>query len=178
LNSLDKIHRRDALWQAQRAILPVGPLLEPLEEKGQPSPLAPMTTEERLWADYGGTGLTVGCHPMAYRRAEMDALGVTRAIDLARLPNGRLVRIAGSVIVRQRPGTANGVVFLSLEDETGVLNAIVTPATFDRYKLQVLSEPFLLIDGVLQNLDGVVAVKAGRVEGLPAGAAAEVHNFH
>jgi error-prone DNA polymerase len=177
LNSLDKIHRRDALWQAQRAILPVGPLLEPLEEKGQPSPLAPMTTEERLWADYSGTGLTVGRHPMAYRRAEMNALGVTRAIDLARVPNGRLVRIAGSVIVRQRPGTANGFVFLSLEDETGVLNAIVTPATFERYKLKLLSEPFLLIDGVLQNVEGVVAVKAGRVEGLPAGGAAEVHNF-
>ncbi len=177
LNSLDKIHRRDALWQARRAILPVGPLLEPLEEKGQPSPLARMTTEERLSADYGGTGLTIGRHPMAYRRAEMAALGVTRAIDLPRIPNGRVVRIAGSVIVRQRPGTANGFVFLSLEDETGVLNAIVTPATFDRYKFQVLTEPFLLIDGVLQNVEGVVAVKAGRLEGLPAGAVAEVHNF-
>ncbi|MGO9261613.1 MAG: hypothetical protein ACLQU1_35710 [Bryobacteraceae bacterium] len=94
------------------------------------------------------------------------------------MPNGRLVRMAGSVIVRQRPGTANGFVFLSMEDETGVLNAIVTPATFDRYKLQVLSEPFLPIDGVPQNVEGVVAVKAGRVEGLPAGAAAESHNFH
>ena len=178
LNSLDRIHRRDALWQAQRAILPVGPLLEPLEEKGQPSPLAPMNTEERLWADYRGTGLTIGRHPMAYRRAEMDALGVTRAIDLARIPNGRLVRIAGSVIVRQRPGTAKGFVFLSMEDETGMINAILTPPTFDRYKFAVLGEPFLLIDGVLQNLDGVVAVKAGRLDGLRAGAAAEVHNFH
>lgn len=136
-----------------------------------------MTTEERLSADYGGTGVTIGRHPMAYRRAEMAALGVTRAIDLPRIPNGRVVRIAGSVIVRQRPGTANGFVFLSLEDETGVLNAIVTPATFDRYKFQVLTEPFLLIDGVLQNVEGVVAVKAGRLEGLPAGAVAEVHNF-
>ena len=93
-----------------------------------------MSTEERLWADYRGTGLTVGKHPMAYRRAEMNALEVTRAIDLARVPDGRLVRIAGSVIVRQRPGTANGFVFLSMEDETGIMNAIVTPATFDRYK--------------------------------------------
>ena len=178
LNSLDKIHRRDALWQAQRAILPVGPLLELLEEKGQPSPLAPMTVEERLWADYGGTGMTIGPHPMAYRRAEMNALGVTRAIDLPAIPNGRPVRIAGSVIVRQRPGTANGFVFLSLEDETGVLNAIVTPAVFDQYKFPVLTEPFLLIDGVLQNVEGVVAVKAARLEGLRSGAAAEVHNFH
>ena len=171
-------HRRDALWQAQRAILPVGPLLEPLEETGEPSPLSPMSTEERLWADYRGTGLTVGKHPMAYRRAEMNALKVTRAIDLERVPDGRLVRIAGSVIVRQRPGTANGFVFLSMEDETGIMNAIVTPATFDRYKFQVLGERFLLIDGVLQNLDGVISVKAGRIEGLRAGAAAESHNFH
>jgi error-prone DNA polymerase len=178
LNSLDRLHRRDALWQAQRAILPVGPLLEPLEEKGEPSPLAPMNTEERLWADYRGTGLTVGRHPMAYRRAEMNARGVTRAIDLAGVPDGRLVRIAGSVIVRQRPGTAKGFVFLSMEDETGIMNAIVTPPMFDRYKFEVLTEPFLLIHGVLQNLDGVISVKAGHIEGLRAGAAAESHDFH
>ncbi|MBZ5617828.1 MAG: error-prone DNA polymerase [Acidobacteriia bacterium] len=182
LNSLDqsvpRTHRRDALWQTQRAILPVGPLLAPLEEKGEPSPLSPMSTEERLWADYRGTGLTVGKHPMAHRRAEMNALGVKRAIDLERIPNGRMVRIAGSVIVRQRPGTAKGFVFLSMEDETGIMNAIVTPDTFDRYKFQVLGERFLLIDGVLQNLDGVISVKAARIDGLRAGATAESHNFH
>jgi error-prone DNA polymerase len=178
LNSLDKLHRRDALWQAQRAILPVGPLLKSLEEKGEPSPLAPMTTEERLWADYRGTGMTIGRHPMAYRRAEMQALGVTRAIDLAATPDGRMVRIAGSVIVRQRPGTASGFVFLSMEDETGIMNAIITPATFDRYKFEVLAEPFLLIDGMLQNLDGVISVKAVHIEGLRAGASAESHDFH
>ena len=178
LNSLDKIHRRDALWEAQRAILPVGPLLEPLEETGTGSPLAPMQTEERLWADYRGTGMTIGRHPMAYRRAEMNALGVTHAAALASIPDGRLVRIAGSVIVRQRPGTAKGFVFLSMEDETGIMNAIVTPAIFDRYKFAVLGERFLLIDGVLQNLDGVISVKAGRIRGLPAGATAESHDFH
>jgi error-prone DNA polymerase len=172
-----RFHRRDALWQAQRAMLPVGPLLEPQEETGEGSPLAPMDTEERLWADYRGTGLTIGRHPMAHRRAEMNALGVTRAAALARMPNGRLVRIAGSVIVRQRPGTAKGFVFLSVEDETGVFNVILDPKTFDRFKFVVLSEPFLLIDGVLQNVDDVVSVKAARVAGLPEGAAAEVHNF-
>ncbi len=178
LNSLDGLHRRDALWQAPRAIRQAGPLLEALEETGQPSPLARMTTEERLWADYRGTGLTIGRHPMAYRRAEMDALGVKRASDLARVPDGRLVRIAGAVIVRQRPGTANGFVFLSMEDETGIMNAIVTPQMFDRYKFAVLGEPFLIIDGVLQNQDGVISVKAGRIAGLRAGAAAESHDFH
>jgi len=178
LNGLDKLHRRDALWQAQRAALPVGPLLEPLEELGAPSPLAPMDTEERLWADYRGTGLTVGPHPMAYRRAEMTALGVKRSADLPGVRNGQLVRIAGAVIVRQRPGTANGFVFLSMEDESGIMNAIVTPDTFDRYKFEVLSEPFLIIDGVLQNLDGVISIKAARIVPLRAGATAESHDFH
>jgi error-prone DNA polymerase len=178
LNSLEQAHRRDALWQAQRATLPVGPLLAPLEESGEPSPLAPMNTEERLYADYHGTGVTIGKHPMAYRRAEMSALGVTRATDLAKVPNGRLVRIAGAVIVRQRPGTAKGFVFMSVEDETGIMNAIVAPATFDRYKFVVLAERYLIIDGVLQNLDGVISVKAGRIEPLRAGAAPSSHNFH
>jgi error-prone DNA polymerase len=181
LNSIGRaargFHRRDALWQAQRATLPVGPLLEPQEETGEPSPLAPMDTEERLWADYRGTGLTIGRHPMAHRRAEMNALGVTRAAALARMRDGRLVRIAGSVIVRQRPGTAKGFVFLSLEDETGVFNVILDPNTFDRFKFVVLGERFLLIDGVLQNVDDVVSVKAARVSALPEGAATEVHNF-
>jgi error-prone DNA polymerase len=137
-----------------------------------------MDTEERLWADYRGTGLTVGRHPMAYRRAEMTALGVKRAIDLASIRNGRIVRIAGAVIVRQRPGTANGFVFLSMEDESGIMNAIVTPDTFDRYKFEVLSEPFLIIDGILQNLDGVISVKAARIVPLRAGATSESHDFH
>jgi error-prone DNA polymerase len=178
LNALEKQHRRDALWQAQRAILPVGPLLAPLEETGEPSPLLPMNTEERLWADYRGTGMTVGKHPMAWRRIEMNALGVVPAMHLARIRDGALVRIAGSVVVRQRPGTAKGFVFLSMEDETGMMNAIVNPATFDRFKFEVLGEPYLIIDGVLQNQDGVISVKAGRVAALRAGAAPESHDFH
>ena len=108
----------------------------------------------------------------------MNALGVKRAIDLPQIRNGRIVRIAGSVIVRQRPGTANGFVFLSMEDETGIMNAIVTPDTFDRFKFEVLGEPFLLIEGVLQNLDGVISIKAAKIEGLRAGATAESHDFH
>jgi len=178
LNPLQQIHRRDALWMAERAVRPVGPLLEQQESAEAASPLARMTVEERLTSDFRGTGVTIGRHPMAYRRAEMQALGVTPAAYLARVPSGRLVRIAGSVIVRQRPGTAKGFVFLSMEDETGVMNAIIEPGTYDRYKLVVVGEPFLLIDGVLQNQDGVISVKVGRVAALPAGAAAESHNFH
>jgi error-prone DNA polymerase len=178
LNPLEKQHRRDALWQSQRAILPVGPLLAHLEETGEPSPLVPMDHEERLWADYRGTGLTVGKHPMAWRRIEMNALGVVPAMHLPRIPDGRVVRIAGSVIVRQRPGTAKGFVFLSMEDETGIMNAIVAPPVFDHFKFEVLGEPFLMIDGILQNQDGVVSVKAGRIAALPNGATADSHDFH
>ncbi|HWB86659.1 MAG TPA: OB-fold nucleic acid binding domain-containing protein [Bryobacteraceae bacterium] len=90
----------------------------------------------------------------------------------------RLVRIAGSVIVRQRPGTAKGFVFLSLEDETGIMNVIITPDRFDCYKFEVLTESFLFIEGILQNLDGVISVKAGRIEALRAGATAGSHDFH
>jgi error-prone DNA polymerase len=178
LNPLQEIHRRDALWMAERAVRQVGPLLEPLEAVEGASPLARMTVEERLTSDFRGTGVTIGRHPMAYRRTEMQALGVTPAAHLAGVPDGRLVRIAGSVIVRQRPGTAKGFVFLSMEDETGVMNAIITPAIYERYKLVVVGEPFLLIDGVLQNQDGVISVKVGRVEALPGGAAGSAHNFH
>ncbi len=82
------------------------------------------------------------------------------------------------MIVRQRPGTAKGFVFLSMEDETGIMNAIVAPPVFDRYKFEVLGERFLMIDGILQNQDGVVSVKAGRIAGLPNGATADSHDFH
>ncbi len=179
LNQIRARHRRDALWQAGRAAQPVGPLLRELPETDAASPLAQMTLEERLTADYRGTGFTIGKHPMAYRRPEMNALGVTRAADLGRMRNGDFVRVAGAVIVRQRPGTAKGFVFLSLEDESGVANAIVTPDLFDQYRFALLQEPFLLVEGLLQNIDRVISVKAARIEGLAAkSAVAASHDFH
>ena len=156
-----------------------GPLLEALDEsEAENSPLAAMDPEERLIADFRGTGVTVGPHPMAYKRQQMKQKRVHAVADLARLRDGATVRIAGAVIARQRPGTAKGFVFLSMEDETGVLNAIVAPPLFDRYKLVTLGERFLLIDGTLQNQDGVISVKAGRIAGLREGVAAESHDFH
>ena len=125
LNRLDAEHRRDALWKSGRAVRPVGPLLAGVPETAPVSPLLAMTTEERLSADYVGTGVTIGRHPMAHRREEMNELGVTPARDLVHIPAGGLVRIAGNVIVRQRPGTAKGIVFLSIEDETGICNAVI-----------------------------------------------------
>ena len=91
-----------------------------------------MNHEERLVADFHGTGLTVGPHPMAYRREWLNAMGIRRASELREIPTGKRLRIGGCVITRQRPGTAKGFVFLSLEDETGVANAIITPDMFHR----------------------------------------------
>jgi error-prone DNA polymerase len=179
LNSLEAAHRRDALWQAGHAAQPAGPLIEALPEPERASPLAQMNIEERLNADFSGTGFTIGKHPMAYRREEMNALGVTPARQLARMRDGSRVRVAGCVIVRQRPGTAKGFVFLSMEDETGVANVIVTPDLFERSRFVLLGSHFLLIDGALQNADHVVSVKAARVEALSARVAADLsHDFH
>jgi error-prone DNA polymerase len=158
-------NRRDALWQVERVSRDPGPLFEKLEEDGG-SPLAPMTLNERLNADLRGTGITIGRHPMAHQRAWLDTMNVARAVDLKNMNNGQLVRVAGWVIVRQRPGTAKGFVFLSLEDETGIANVIVTPQLFEKNRLALVDYPFLLIGGALQHQDNVISVKAKSVEPL------------
>jgi error-prone DNA polymerase len=129
-----------------------------------------MDAGERLGADYRGTGITLGPHPMALRRPALAGLPgrpILRAVDLGRERDGLRVRVAGNVIVRQRPGTAKGFVFLSLEDETGIANVIVTPGLFARHRLVLVTEPFLLVEGILQRQDGVVSVRADRVVPLP-----------
>jgi error-prone DNA polymerase len=125
-----------------------------------------MVESERLVADYAGTGLTVGRHPMALRREELATRGVLRACDLRAARHGRRVRVAGMVITRQRPGTAKGFVFLTLEDETGIANIIVRPDLFARDRLVIVEEPFLIVDGVLQSQDGVTSVRAEQVHGM------------
>jgi len=164
--------RRSALWQAEHAVRPAGELFEGVEatpnarQESDFCPLNPMTEGERLVADYAGTGLTIGRHPMALRRDELAMRGVLRAADLRAAREGRRVRVAGMVITRQRPGTAKGFVFLTLEDETGIANIIVRPDLFARDRLVIIEEPFLIVDGVLQNQDGVTAVRADAVHGM------------
>jgi error-prone DNA polymerase len=133
------------------------------------SPLRPMTPPERLMADYAGTSLTIGPHPLALRRAELALRGVLRASDLPRGRHGRRVRVAGAVITRQRPGTAKGFVFLTLEDETGIANIIVRPDLFTEQKRAIVGEPYLLVEGTLQIQEGVTSIKAERVIGLSGG---------
>ncbi len=179
LATRNSLHRRDALWQVERAVRHAGPLLEQHAEADAPSPLAPMNHEERLVADFHGTGLTVGPHPMAYRRQWLTAMGIRRASELRELPTGKRLRIGGCVITRQRPGTAKGFVFLSLEDETGVANAIIRPDLFHENRLLLTSERFLAIEGILQNQDNVISVRAERVQPLfVTKAETASHDFH
>ena len=139
------------------------------ESKGQPadsSPLLPMTPAERVVADYLGTGLTIGPHPMALRRAELALRGVLRASDLPAQRAGRRVRIAGAVITRQRPGTAKGFCFLTLEDETGISNVIVRPDLFEAQRAVIVREPFIVVEGILQQQEDVTSVRAERVTAM------------
>ncbi len=185
-------HRREALWQVERAARSAGPLLEEYSQlgfnpeslsealwPGASSPLLPMTSEERLVADFRGTGMTVGPHPMAYHRRDLQKKGIRSATELHSLPDGTPVRVAGSVIARQRPGTAKGFVFLSLEDETGIANAIITPQLFELSHVVIVHQQFLVIEGKLQNQENVVSVKAESVRPLNITQAETTsHDFH
>jgi error-prone DNA polymerase len=200
--------RRSALWQVERAVRPAGEMFAGLDNSQLPSPNAqplptpnfqapianhqPPTTNhqptgsplramdsgERLQADYAGMGLTIGPHPMALRRGDLSLRGVMRAADLPNARNGRRVRVAGMVITRQRPGTAKGFVFLTLEDETGISNIIIRPDLFDRERMVVVGKPFLIVDGVLQHQDGVLSVRAERIEGIEGDASIDAHDFY
>ncbi|WP_353067690.1 DNA polymerase III subunit alpha [Tunturiibacter psychrotolerans] len=178
----EKHHRRTALWNAERAGQSAGPLFENIPDEYEQQATAPlrlMTTDERLVADFESTGVTLGLHPMAYHRAELNAAGVLSAASLRGMPDGMHTRIAGAVIARQRPGTAEGFIFLSLEDETGISNAIINPHLYERNRVTVTRGKFLRIEGTLQNQDGVINVRASAVHVLPHTAVnLNSHDFH
>ena len=196
LNSLG-YDRRSAQWQIERAVRPAGELFderrfEPSESRqriaddgprtadtGQrrESPLRPMNASERLMADYAGTSLTIGPHPLALRRGELALRGVLRARDLPAGRHGRRVRVAGAVITRQRPGTAKGFVFLTLEDETGIANIIVRPDLFTEQRTAIVGSPYLIVEGTLQIQEGVTSIQAERVVPMGGGPPPESHDF-
>ncbi len=184
LNSLPKEksdrHRRGSLWQAQLALQPVGELLESTAEDSTPSPLAQMTPGQRTYADFNNSGLSIGKHPMAHYRAQMREMGIMDAATAKAQRDGMLLKVAGCVITRQRPGTAKGFVFLSLEDETGIVNIIVQPDLFDRRRKECTTAPYVCVKGVLQSISNVISVKAGDIEPLTFREAAVVssHDFH
>jgi error-prone DNA polymerase len=156
-------HRRDALWLVETEAYQG----ELFGESTELSPLNPMQPVERLAADFETQRLTTGPHPMAYLRKNLDP-DIWRASDLPFGCDGSRIRVAGLAICRQRPGTAKGFVFISLEDETGIANAIVTPPMFERNRLTITQENFLLIEGLLQIRSGVIHVRAEKIERLPA----------
>ena len=179
ISSDARLHRRDALWQVAKAGWRVGPLLRETVESDAFSPLSAMDVEERLVADYHGTGLTVGPHVMAYRRKEMKRLGIKSAAELREMPHGKRATVGGCVITRQRPGTAKGLIFMTLEDETGNSNVIITPDFYENNRVAILYERFVKISGKVQNQDGIVHLKAEAISALAISAAQiSSHDFH
>jgi error-prone DNA polymerase len=158
------LERRAALWQVE-AIGRSGEMFvgHPTNiGSDEDAALDEMSEREELAADFRGAGLTTGRHPMALRRATLERVGVLPAERLADTEGGRRVRVAGHVITRQRPGTAKGFFFLTLEDETGLANAVVTPAHFAARRPLLVGAPALVVEGVLQKVDGTITLRADR----------------
>jgi error-prone DNA polymerase len=162
--------RRSALWQVEKAGRPRGPLFRETGSEEDASPVPEMDLAERLSSDLLGTGLTAGPHLVSLLREELRERGVRRASELPGLGDGTAVRVAGTVICRQRPGTAKGFMFLTLEDETGLVNVIVRPDLFHRERPVLTGAPVLEVDGVLQAEDGL-SVRAFAVRSVLSGAA-------
>src|SRR5262249_35629325 len=143
------VGRREALWQAAAVERDPSSLLARVRPAAGAAPLAAMTAFDETAADYAATHLTAGPHVMAHLRAALAAAGVSSARDLDRVSPGAPVRVAGHVIVRQRPGTAKGFCFLTLEDETGTANAVVTPPLYERWRVVLNTSPLLEVAGRL-----------------------------
>ncbi len=174
------LERRAALWQVAAVERDPQSLLAGVEPHPDQPALAAMTRLEQTQADYAATGLTTGPHLMAHLRQRLSKAGVMSAAELAAARDGQTVRTAGVVIVRQRPGTAKGFFFLTLEDETGIANAIVTPPLFHRHRALLSGAAVLWIEGVLQKQDGVMSIRAHRFARikLDRSALPRSHDFH
>ncbi len=180
--------RRDALWQVSELVASRGGLLAGTHDEKERSPLPAMSLAERIQADYQGTSVTVGPHPVALCRDALRAQGIFSARELTAHPDGRLVRAAGLIIVRQRPATARGFFFMTLEDETGLVNLIVAPPVFEEYRSLLLAASGIFVEGQLQRLHDSVSIKGLHFRDLqsvlqgPAQAPTPLHapsrNFH
>ena len=172
------LRRRAALWQSAQAAKATGELFEDDGHIDPPSPLEEMSAGEETLADYAATDLTAGPHLLAHFRPQLKRDGVYSAKQLTKLPNGKRVATAGAVIVRQRPGTAKGFVFLTLEDETGISQAIVKPDLFREHRALIVGSPGLIVEGVLQNEEGQCSVRAEKFWSLDGIGAIASHDFH
>ncbi len=179
LNTVEpSLHRRAAMWRASALGKSGADLFAGVSADEGAAPLAAMDLVERLAADFAGTGMTTGRHPMALERERLRARGIFAAAELGRISDGARVQAAGGVIVRQRPGTAKGFFFVTLEDETGFANAIVTPQVFAQHRTLLTTAPSLIVGGKLQNQEGVVSIKADSFAALGRVRAAASRDFH
>ena len=172
--------RRSALWLVGALERDPRSLFAGIPPPGAevPSPLEELTPLEITLADYRSTGLTTGPHVMAHLRPALAQRGVLSARELRDAPNGRFVRVAGHVIVRQRPGSAKGFCFVTLEDETGTLNGVFTPDQFERLRGPLHAAPLLELAGPVQNVDGVIHVRVREVRPLAALPAKQAPGSH
>jgi error-prone DNA polymerase len=188
LNAIDpknQMHRRSALWQVSKFVQHAGPLLAAIPDDNPDCPLPPMDTAEKLLADYHITGFTVGKHPLAYQRAELQRREVLPLREAKARAAGARVRIAGEIVARQRPGPAKGIIFMTLHDETGYCDAVVMPQVYERYRALIDHGGFLIIDGELQKVEHarekgsyVISVRANEVQSLAANIPSQSRNFH
>ncbi|MCB1054954.1 MAG: error-prone DNA polymerase, partial [Acidobacteria bacterium] len=165
-----------ALWQVARLSRDAGELYQD-QADAVPSPLPEMSEVDRMIADFEGTGLTTGAHPLTYLRPTLSRMGVVPAGLIERLEPGTRVRVAGSVIVRQRPGTAKGVLFVTVEDETGMIQAVVRPDQLERDRQVLVASPGLVIEGILRSKDGSWTIQGERYQALSEVVETPSHDF-
>jgi error-prone DNA polymerase len=170
--------RRAAMWQAARAAKTAGELFAATTQPLDDSPLPEMSPVEETMSDYHSAEITAGPHLLEHFRARLERDNVLTAADLKRVPNGSRVATAGAVIVRQRPGTAKGFVFLTLEDETGLSQAIVNPQLFAECRSTILGHSGLIVEGIVQNSEGQASVRAERFWPLEGLHDVQSHDFH
>ena len=163
--------RRAAYWQSlaqerKQIDMPLFDASDLNHDEGIPGSLTRMTPLEEVYTDYETTGISLKGHPIGFYRGKLSQLRVTPASELANVSNGRFVRIAGLILLRQRPGTAKGITFVTMEDETGTINLVIRPETWKHYYLLCKQSNAWLVHGILENRQGVIHVLVGRVEDL------------
>lgn len=177
LNFDGTVHRREALWRSELAIQPTGDLFTNTDEANlDPAFLRRMEGLQLIETDLRKTGITIGKHPMAFIREEMMSRNILSAQDTLNLKKGDVVSVAGAVIIRQRPMTANEVVFITLEDETGFSNFVVMPDMFERFRAVINQNDYLIIKGIFEERGMLKALYFEPVGSFTADVAA--HNFH
>ncbi|KAK0341685.1 hypothetical protein LTR94_025383, partial [Friedmanniomyces endolithicus] len=164
--------RRQGLWKVKglgEAPLPLFAAADEREAQFSPEGLEPsvslraMTDGREVVEDYRSLSLSLRGHPVSFLRAELDAMRIVRCADLASIRDGRNVEVAGVILVRQRPGSAKGVLFVTIEDETGIANGILWPDRFEIYRRQVMSASMIAMRGRLQKEGEVIHVICDRI---------------